>query len=56
VQRDWPDFKKFVNVLAHEMVHQYEWEQQQTMSHGRKTFLCWRPILKEKGLMLAVSM
>lgn len=49
----WPNAKKFINTLAHEMVHQYEWEQQGTMSHG-KTFFAWEERLREYGIPLGV--
>lgn len=42
----------FLNVLVHEMVHQFQFETNQDVSHGR-TFKAWAPIIaKATGLRL----
>lgn len=56
LQKNWPNFKLFVEIIAHEMVHQWEWEQQKTMSHSQETFFCWKDKLAEKGLRLKESL
>lgn len=53
LQKRWPNFKKFITVLAHEMVHQYEWEKQGVMTHG-KTFFAWEQRLRDHGIRLTV--
>jgi hypothetical protein len=56
LHREWPNMKKLITVIAHEMVHQYEWErQQQPMSHG-STFWDWQHKLMSKGIRLCVVM
>lgn len=54
IQKVQPNAKRFIDVMAHEMVHQYEWEQQGVMTHGQKTFFVWRDKLAEKGIPLTV--
>lgn len=51
LQRIYRNPKTFIDVMAHEMVHQYEWERQGVMSHGR-TFFAWKEKLEEKGIPL----
>jgi predicted SprT family Zn-dependent metalloprotease len=42
----------FLNVLVHEMVHQFQYETGQIVTHGR-TFQAWAPhILTTTGLVL----
>lgn len=53
LQKRYQNPKKFIDVLAHEMVHQYEWERQGVMTHG-KTFFAWKEKLAEKGIPLTV--
>ncbi len=53
LQKIHPSPKRFIDVMAHEMVHQYEWERQGTMTHG-KTFWAWKDKLAEKGIPLTV--
>lgn len=55
LQRYWPNPKKFITTMAHEMVHQYEWEMLHDMTHG-KTFFAWSEKLKEKGICLSISL
>lgn len=53
IQQVHPNPKRFIDVMAHEMVHQYEWERQGVMTHG-KTFFAWREKLAEKGIPLTI--
>ena len=55
LQSHWPNKKKFITVLAHEMVHQWEWEKLGTMSHG-KDFFSWQEKLNDKGIALSIKM
>jgi hypothetical protein len=41
----------FMNVLAHEMVHQWEWLNNDNMTHGPQFFL-WRQELSKFGIHL----
>lgn len=60
INRELQDRKTFLEVLAHEMVHQWEWEvdndwDDSAPHHGQK-FFEWAPRLKRTaGLTLAVS-
>jgi hypothetical protein len=54
LQKTYLDPKRFIDVMAHEMVHQYEWERQGVMTHG-KTFWAWKEKLAEKGIPLTSS-
>jgi len=47
----FPGKMKFVEVLAHEMVHQYQLQFHEPMGHG-KHFKKWRPIFEDRGLKL----
>ena len=55
INRDWPNMKKLINVIAHEMVHQWEWERLGTMTHGQN-FWAWQERLENRGLKLYVVM
>ena len=60
VNSDLHDRNTFLNVLAHEMVHQWEWEVDgcwdDSAPHHGKEFFEWAPRLKRTaGLDLAVS-
>lgn len=55
INRDWPNLKKLINVMAHEMVHQWEWEKMGTMAHGA-AFWSWQERLGNRGLKLYVAM
>jgi hypothetical protein len=55
IERHWPNMKKLIAVMAHEMVHQYEWDWQGTMTHGTN-FWAWQPRLTSKGIRLCVVM
>lgn len=43
--------KFFVEVLAHEMVHHYQYTNGEKMGHG-SSFMQWRDIFNKKGLNL----
>lgn len=43
--------KFFVEILAHELVHHYQYTHQQPMGHG-PSFKAWKRIFGEKGLHL----
>lgn len=43
--------KRFVEVIAHEMIHLYEWVEYQKMTHG-KDFYEWKNKLKRYNLDL----
>lgn len=47
IRREMEDRKQFVTVLAHEMVHQYEWVYHRRMSHGQN-FYEWAPLIKRE--------
>ena len=55
INRDWPNLKKLINVMAHEMVHQWEWEKMGTMAHGA-AFWSWQERLGNRGLKLYLAM
>lgn len=54
IERNFPNLKKLIQVVAHEMVHQWEWEYHGVMTHGGKTFLCWKEDLKHYGIRLDI--
>lgn len=54
IERNFPNLKKLIQVVAHEMVHQWEWEYHGVMTHGEKTFLCWKEDLKYYGIRLDI--
>lgn len=43
--------KKFVEILAHEMVHHFQYSYNEPLGHG-PTFMAWRDNFKLKGLNL----
>ena len=53
IRKTLPSAKKFIEIMAHEMVHQYEWERQGIMTHG-KNFFAWKDKLAEKGIPLSI--
>lgn len=55
LQKYWPNYKKFIAVLAHEMVHQWEWDTKGVMTHGKVTFFVWADTLKEHGIRLSIT-
>lgn len=44
--------KHFITVLAHEMVHNWEWMNFDRMTHGER-FLQWKPRMVKFGIVLA---
>lgn len=50
---EFPSFQIFLNVLAHEMVHLYQFTQKDETEHHGDTFWEWEYILKSHGLTLA---
>jgi hypothetical protein len=46
--------KFFIEILAHEMVHHYQYTNNEVMGHG-SSFLKWRDKFNKKGLNLARS-
>ena len=54
IERNFPNLKKLIQVVAHEMVHQWEWEYHGVMTHGEKTFLIWKDDLKYYGIRLDI--
>lgn len=54
VNETFPSKNLFLNVLAHEMVHAYQYQQGLAVNHG-KTFWEWRKKFKSNGLTLAIQ-
>jgi hypothetical protein len=50
----FPSRKFFVEVLAHEMIHQYQCEHLNRMDHGR-TFWEWKPKFERYNLKLFIE-
>jgi len=46
------DRELFINILAHEMIHVYEFTKYQRMTHGPK-FFEWKPLFAQHGILLA---
>ena len=53
IQKYFPNLKKLIAVVAHEMVHQWEWDKCGVMTHGKQTFFVWEDRLRSKGIRLA---
>lgn len=53
IERNWPNMKKLITVMAHEMVHQWEWDKLGTMTHGNN-FWAWQDRLLNKGIRLCL--
>jgi len=51
IDTTFPDFKSFLVILAHEMIHAWQWVKKGNMTHG-KTFFQWRDRLAEQGIPL----
>ena len=49
-----PNSKTFIRVMAHEMVHQWEFEKgpYHRMTHGKRTFYSWKPECARWGINL----
>lgn len=54
IKEEMDDRKMFMDVLAHEMVHQWEQQTFGNMTHG-KNFYKWKRKLKELGITLNES-
>ena len=54
MQKFMPNSKTFIRVMAHEMVHQWEWEKGPygVMTHGKRTFYSWKPECARWGINL----
>lgn len=56
VMSNWfPTKSLFVTILAHEMIHNYQWKHDGEIGHG-KTFYVWRDRLADFGLILRRGM
>lgn len=49
--REFPNMKMVINTVAHEMVHQWEWERNSNITHGQ-AFYAWNERLANRGLRL----
>lgn len=56
IERQFPNLKKLIAAVAHEMVHQWEWENYGVMTHGHKTFFFWEEKLRSKGIRLSITL
>jgi hypothetical protein len=56
IEKHFPNLKKLIAAVAHEMVHQYEWEYHGVMTHGTTTFFAWEEKLRSKGIRLSISL
>jgi len=56
IEKQFPNLKKLIAAVAHEMVHQYEWEYHGVMTHGTTTFFAWEEKLRSKGIRLSISL
>lgn len=47
--------KMFIRIMAHEMVHQWEYEKgpYNKMTHGKRTFYSWKPECARWGITLS---
>lgn len=45
INSEFHDRKEFITILAHEMIHQWQWTEVGEMTHGQ-TFWQWKPLLK----------
>lgn len=55
IQRHFPNLKTLIAVIAHEMVHQWEWDFHNVMTHGNTTFFLWEEKLRSKGIRLSIA-
>lgn len=46
--------KHFIEVLAHELVHHWQYLNNEPLDH-KDTFTCWKPKFKRKGLALELG-
>jgi len=45
INSEFDDRKTFITILAHEMIHQWQWTEVGEMTHGQ-TFWQWQPTIK----------
>ena len=50
---EFPSFQLFLNVLAHEMVHLYQFIDKDDGEHHGESFWAWEYVLRENGLILS---
>jgi len=48
---DFPDKDEFINVLAHEMVHQWQWQYADICDHGT-SFQAWEGAMMAKNYLI----
>jgi hypothetical protein len=46
INKSFVSKRLFINVMAHEMVHQWEWLTNENMTHGPQFFLWRKPLAK----------
>ena len=51
INPEFSDFKSFIIILCHELVHAWEWQTYGKCTHG-KTFFQWKERLKTHGIPL----
>jgi hypothetical protein len=56
IEKNFPNLKKLIAAVAHEMVHQWEWDKRGTMTHGPLTFFAWEEKLRSKGIRLSITL
>jgi hypothetical protein len=56
IEKHFPNLKKLIAAVAHEMVHQWEWDKCGVMTHGTSTFFLWEERLRYKGIRLSVTL
>jgi len=54
IEKKFPNLKKLIDTIAHEMVHQYEWEHYGVMTHGTTTFFAWEERCRARGIRLSI--
>ena len=48
INRDLHHMNDIITTVAHEMVHQHEWDFHNVMTHGQTTFFIWEEWSQEK--------
>ena len=54
IDTEFEDFKSFIMILAHEMIHAWQWINFEKMPHG-KTFFQWKEKLAEQEIPLNIK-
>jgi len=54
INPSFPNFKKFIIILVHEMIHAWQWKNEGKITHG-KSFFKWKDKLKEQGIPLSAK-